>query len=113
MGAPRPAAPHPVKAGFLIRDRDAKNPALFDALLADAGIETVLTGVRMPRMNSIMEPWVQTWPRQLLCRLGEFLFGPDGLAAVAEADAPAPCEFCTDEQAAAAFVTGLRMAQMR
>jgi hypothetical protein len=28
---------------------------LFDAVVADAGIEVVLTGVRMPRMNAIME----------------------------------------------------------
>ena len=36
--------------------------------LADAGIEVVLTGVRMPRMNSIMERWVQTCRRELLDR---------------------------------------------
>jgi len=40
---------------FLIRDRDGKFPALFDAILADAGIAVVLSGVRVPRMNSIME----------------------------------------------------------
>jgi len=48
------------RARFLIRDRDRKYPNLFDAILADAGIEAVLSGVRMPRMNSIMERWVQT-----------------------------------------------------
>jgi putative transposase len=52
----------------LIRDRDGKYPALFDAVLADAGIEVVLTGVRMPRMNAIMERWVQTCRRELLDR---------------------------------------------
>jgi putative transposase len=56
------------RARFLIRDRDAKFPGLFDAILADAGIETVLSGVRMPRMNSIMERWVQTCRRELLDR---------------------------------------------
>jgi transposase InsO family protein len=45
---------------FLLRDRDGKFPGLFDAVLADAGIEVVLSGVRMPRMNAIMERWVQT-----------------------------------------------------
>ncbi|WP_239152688.1 hypothetical protein [Virgisporangium aurantiacum] len=35
----------------LVRDRDGKYPAMIDTILADAGIETVLTGVRMPRMN--------------------------------------------------------------
>jgi hypothetical protein len=29
--------------------------ALLDANIADAGTETILSGVRMPRMNSIME----------------------------------------------------------
>jgi hypothetical protein len=53
---------------FLIRDRDGKFPALFDAVLADAGIEVVLSGVRMPRMNSIMERWIQSCRRELLDR---------------------------------------------
>jgi putative transposase len=56
------------QARFLIRDRDGKFPALFDAILADAGIRVVLSGVRMPRMNSIMERWVQTCRRELLDR---------------------------------------------
>jgi putative transposase len=47
------------RARFLIRDRDGKFPGLFDTVLNDAGIETVLSGVRMPRMNSIMERWVR------------------------------------------------------
>jgi hypothetical protein len=51
---------------FMIRDRDGKFPALFDTVLADAGVEVVLSGVRMPRMNSIMERWVQTCRRELL-----------------------------------------------
>jgi len=53
------------RARFLIRDRDGKFPDLFDAILADAGINVVLSGVRMPRMNSIMERWVQTCQREL------------------------------------------------
>jgi transposase InsO family protein len=56
------------RARYLIRDRDGKFPARFDTILADAGIETVLSGVRMPRMNSIMERWVQTCRRELLDR---------------------------------------------
>ncbi|MEU1630725.1 integrase core domain-containing protein [Streptomyces sp. NPDC020096] len=56
------------RARYMIRDRDGKFPALFDAILKDAGIEVVLTGVRMPRMNSIMERWVQTCRRELLDR---------------------------------------------
>jgi putative transposase len=56
------------RARWLIRDRDGKFPDLFDTVLADAGIKIVLTGVRMPRMNSIMERWVQTCRRELLGR---------------------------------------------
>ncbi|MEU5850691.1 integrase core domain-containing protein [Saccharopolyspora shandongensis] len=56
------------RARYMIRDRDGKFPALFDAILKDAGIEIVLTGIRVPRMNSIMERWVQTCRRELLDR---------------------------------------------
>ena len=41
---------------------------LFDIGMRDAGIEVVLSGVRMPRMNSIMERRVQTCRRELLDR---------------------------------------------
>ena len=44
---------------FLIRDRDGKFPGLFDVILADVGIGVALSGVQMPRMNSIMERWVR------------------------------------------------------
>ena len=54
------------QARWLIRDRDGKYPDLFDAVLADTGIKIVLTGVRMPRMNAIMERWVLTCRRELL-----------------------------------------------
>jgi putative transposase len=53
---------------FLIRDRDGKYPRMFDAILADTGIEVVLTGVRMPRMNAITERWIRTCRRELLDR---------------------------------------------
>ena len=56
------------RARYLIRDRDGKFPHLFDDVLKDAGIEVVLSGVRMPRTNSIMERWVQTCRRELLDR---------------------------------------------
>jgi putative transposase len=56
------------RARYLIRDRDGKFPELFDTVLNDAGIQVVLSGVRMPRMNSIMERWVQTCRRELLDR---------------------------------------------
>jgi transposase InsO family protein len=53
---------------YLIRDRDGKYPALFDTILADAGIHVVLSGVRMPRMNAVMERWMRTCRRELLDR---------------------------------------------
>jgi putative transposase len=53
---------------YLIRDRDATYPALFDEILADAGIKVARSGVRMPHMNSIMERWVRTCRRELLDR---------------------------------------------
>src|SRR5260221_7332200 len=56
------------KARYLIRDRDGKFPALFDTVLADAGIKVVPSGIQTPRMNSIMERWVQTCRHELLDR---------------------------------------------
>jgi hypothetical protein len=50
---------------YLIRDRDGKYPALFDSVLADAGIGVVPNGILMPRMNSIMERWIQACRHEL------------------------------------------------
>jgi transposase InsO family protein len=44
-------------ADNLIRDRDGKYPASSDTILAEAGIEVVLSGVRVPRMNAYAERW--------------------------------------------------------
>lgn len=48
------------QARFMIRDRDGKFPGPFDDALKDAGIEVILSGIHMPRMNSITERWGQT-----------------------------------------------------
>jgi putative transposase len=56
------------RARFLIRDRAGQFSASFDAVLNDAGIEIVLSGVQMPRMNAICERWVLTCRRELLDR---------------------------------------------
>jgi len=56
------------RAKYLIHDRDGTYPALFDTILADAGIQVVLTGVRVPRMNALIERWVRTCRRELLDR---------------------------------------------
>jgi transposase InsO family protein len=53
---------------YLIRDRDGKYPAGFDQVLADAGITVVRSGIRIPRMNAVMERWVRTCRRELLDR---------------------------------------------
>jgi transposase InsO family protein len=46
----------------------AQPAAAFDAVLADAGLRIVLTGIRVTRMNSVMERWIQTCRRELLDR---------------------------------------------
>lgn len=53
---------------YLIRDRDSKCTRAFDAVFAGEGIEIVTTGIRVPRMNLIMERWVQTSRHELLDR---------------------------------------------
>jgi putative transposase len=55
-------------ARLLIRDRDAKFTRAFDAVLADSGVQIVKSGVQIPRMNSIMERWIQTCRHELLDR---------------------------------------------
>ena len=53
---------------YLIRDRDSRYTAAFDAVLADEGIAVTKTGVRVPRMNAIMERWVRSCRAELLDR---------------------------------------------
>src|SRR5947207_289132 len=55
---------HRVK--FMIRDRSSNFTSAFDAVLADAGIQTVLCNVRTPRMNAIAERWIGGCRRELL-----------------------------------------------
>jgi putative transposase len=58
--------PHRVK--FMIRDRGSNFTAAFDAVLADAGIRTMLCNVQTPRMNAIIERWIGGCRRELLDR---------------------------------------------
>ena len=53
---------------FIIRDRGSNFTAAFDAVLADAGIRTMLCNVRTPRMNAIAERWIGGCRRELLDR---------------------------------------------
>src|ERR1019366_4533197 len=56
------------RAKFMIRDRGSDFTAAFDAVLAGAGIRTVLGNVRTPRMNAIAERWIGGCRRELLDR---------------------------------------------
>jgi putative transposase len=53
---------------FMIRDRGSNFTDAFDAVLADAGIRTVLCNIQTPRMNAIAERWIGGCRRELLDR---------------------------------------------
>ncbi len=52
----------------MIRDRGPDFTAAPDAVLADAGIRTVLCNIQTPRMNAITERWIGGCRRELLDR---------------------------------------------
>ena len=56
------------KVKFMIRDRGSNYTAVFDTVLADAGIRTVLCNVQTPRMNAIAERWIGGCRREILDR---------------------------------------------
>jgi transposase InsO family protein len=51
---------------FLIRDRDTKFTAAFDAVFASVGIRIVRSPIQAPRANAIMERWIGSCRRELL-----------------------------------------------
>jgi transposase InsO family protein len=51
---------------FLLRDRDTKFTAAFDAVFTAAGIRTLRSPIQAPRANAIMERWIGGCRRELL-----------------------------------------------
>jgi putative transposase len=58
---------------FVLRDRDIKFTAAFDAVFAAEGIQMLHTPVRAPRANAYAERWVGTVRREMLDRM--LIFG--------------------------------------
>ena len=71
---------HVARFRFLIRDRDSKFTAAFDAVFAGADIRIIRTPVRAPRANAIAERFIGSLRRECLDHL--LITGPRHLAAV-------------------------------
>ena len=56
------------RVSFMTCDRGSNFTTAFNAVLADAGIQTVLCNIRAPRMNAVAERWIGGCRRELLDR---------------------------------------------
>ena len=54
---------------YLIRDRDRKFTAAFDAVFTAGGVQIVRTPIRAPRANAVAERWIASLRRELLDRI--------------------------------------------
>jgi transposase InsO family protein len=52
----------------VLHDRDRLFHEGFDAVFIAAGVQIVRSGIRVPRMNAVMERWIGTCGRELLDR---------------------------------------------
>ena len=71
---------HAAQSRFLVRDRDSKFTAAFDAVFAGAGIRIIRAPVRARRANAIAERFIGTLRRECLDHL--LITGPRHLVAV-------------------------------
>ena len=85
---------HADRLRFLIRDRDTKFTAAFDAVFAAAGIQTVRIPPRAPKANAYAERWVRTVRTECLDWTliwnRHHLSGPDPVRGALQHRPPAP-----------------------